>query len=373
MRYAFHFDESDLSWRSLDKTLFRSMLKDQPRCHVLIRRGGIRPPGDTKELRIQNASLLVDASSSTITAEQYVRIFEQCNVYAVVIQGLTRQHAEKTSMELANREAFLGMVGLHFGDPLHWAVYWTTLYQRYRIVGDELRLQHIALELGDEDPRDPEILEYWQKSALFAHVVWENLGVRTTILDEFDTYQQEQFVSETQHLMADLLENVANEVLLRAIDLDPRLVHGLHAALDRLSTAHTSEQMAQTALSCRRSLKLLADHLFPPTGETRRGRGLGPDKWKNRLWAYAQDALGSKGGAAMDIRLADIGKRIDAIADTASSTVHRTVIQQVAVTRLVVAWLSLIYDLVLLSPPPTELPEDAYIAGIKRTMINLLS
>lgn len=284
---------------------------------------------------------------------------------------MTNQHAMQTARRLETVDDFLGVVGLTFKIPLHWAAYWATLFQSYRILGDELRLQHIALEL-DEDARDQQQLDYWRQTGIFSRVVWEDIGVRTTIFDEFHTHEQEILVSETQHFLNELLEDVSHEILFRAIDLDPKLVHRLHASLERLNTARTSEDMAHSALSCRRFLKLLADYLFPPTDEKRDGRRLGPSEWKNRLWAYSEDAIGSEAGAEINMRLTDIGKRIDAVADSANANVHRTVVERVAIARLIVALVSLTFDLTLLSPPPTVLPRQAYGIGIKNAINELL-
>lgn len=372
VRYAFHFVDSGHGWREYDKALFRALLQLGSRCHVLVRCGNVSNLGTTKEQIIRNAKAMVDSTSSTISYSEYLNLFTATTPYVLLIQGMTRHQAFETMSKLSRVEDFRGVLQLDFRENLHLAVYGYCLIHRYRVVGDELRIQHTALDIVADDERDHTMFEYWREQHLFTRVSWENVGIRTTLLDSFDSPEHESIVAETESLLGNLLEGVSNEVMLRAIDLDPRLVEALHAALNQLHRAQTSEQLAQCALSCRRFLERLADRLYPATEEKRAGRSLGPEKWRNRLWAYAADAIGSDAASNLDLRLQDVGGRIDSVSKAANSSIHRPEVQQVTITRLIVALVSLTYDLALMRPPPADLPGEAYEPAARNTIIQML-
>lgn len=375
MRYAYHFSDSGNGWFEYDTMLFRALLQSRSRYHVLVFRGNIGRDafGKSDDRVIHNVHHIVNTSLSSFTPSQYLELFAHTSVYILLVQGMTHSQADAIRDQLSSRNSFLGMLGLSFNDRLHRAVYGSRFSPSYRVIGDELRLRHDALAVALDDERDHSQIDRWRKTALFKRVLWENIGVRTTILDEFDSPEHDAIVGETENLLSDLLEGVAMEVMLRTIDLDPRLVEALHAALYSLQTARTSEQLAQSALSCRRFLERLADRLFPTSEEERNGRKLGPAQWKNRLWAFAEDAIGSSAASDIDSRLADIGARIDAVARSADSGVHRPEMDQVRATRLITALVSLSYDLALLTPPPTELPGDAYEPSVRRMLLEMLN
>ena len=380
MRYAFHFDDTvktNVAFRwanEHDNPFFQALLKQESPWHILIRTGNINfwTDHDSIKRAFRKAKGIIGPGSPNTPMSEYVERLNHTDVYVLLVQGLTSRQAEDIANRLSKLEHFIVMLELDPSDTVHMVTYWFHLVQSYRIIGDELRLQHTGFEVATDDERDHGRMEYWQETSLWADVVWEDIGVRTTIFDEYDSPDHESIVGETESLLEDLLEGIANEVMLRAIDLDPRLVHALHAALSALRTAKTSEQRAQSALSCRRFLERLADVLYPPRDQKRDGRCLGPAQWRNRLWAYAEDALGDHAATRVDAQLKEIGDRIDAVANQANSRVHRPDIDQIGATRLVVALVSLTYDLALLSPPPEELPSEPYSPNINRLILDLL-
>lgn len=362
VRYAFHFVDDGEGWNRYDESFLRALLELPGRRHFLVRRGNVVhwDFGKGGEQIRGNAAAVFESASSTMSLDEYLNLITTAKPYVLLVQGMTADQVARMSRRLQGRDEYVGALGLQFDVPLHWAVYGSGLLNAYRLIGDELRLQHGGMDVLDEDVRDHAAMRKWKQSHLFSLVTWENVGLRSTIFDTFDSPNHEAIVGETEGMLADLMESVANEVLLRAIDLDPRLVETLHAALHGLMTARTSEQLAQAALSCRRFMERLADRVFPPVDVPRDGRDLGPSQWRNRLWAYAEDAIGANAASDVDASLRDIGNRIDSVAAAAQSGLHRPEVEQIATTRLIVGLASLTYDLALLSAPPYELPGDSY-------------
>ena len=374
MRYAFHFHDQGDGWYKYDEALFKSLLQQSFRCHVQIQRGNViihdrDPLGGICD---SSESFTDSVGLARLSRNEYVNIFENSRPYVQIVHGLTNSQASRIAQAISTSDGYLGMIPVRFNSNLYNFVYRARLIPSYRVIGSELRLQHTAFDVVDEDLRDVSMFDYWRRSEVFDRVVWENVGVRSSILDSFDSLDHDSIVGETEALLEDLLENVSNEVMIRAIDLDPRLVEALHAALDGLYRARTSEQLSQCALSCRRFLERLADRLFPATDETRGDRELGQNQWKNRLWAYVEDVIGSKAASTIDARLDEIGSRIDSVSDAAQSDVHRPEVVQVSIIRLIIGLLSLVYDLTLLDPPPTELPGHSYERGASEIILGMI-
>jgi hypothetical protein len=265
VQYAFHFVDSGAGWRPYDRRFFRAVLQLPRRPHILIRRGNVThwDFGKTTEQIVLNARAVLEAANSSISIEDYLEMIRTTKPYVMLVRGMTATEAAETTRRLDVADDFVGVVGLRFDDPLHWAVYGSGLLHSYRLIGDELRLQHHP-EDEDQDTKDVAARDYWRRSGLFSEVTWENIGIRATIFDTFDTAEHASVVAETETLLEDLLDSVAAEVMLRATDLDPHLVEALHAALNGLRRARTSEQLAQCALSCRRFMERLADRMFRP-------------------------------------------------------------------------------------------------------------
>lgn len=110
------------------------------------------------------------------------------------------------------------------------------------------------------------------------------------------------------------LARVADEILMRTAVIEPRLKDTLYAAPRTFERIEAAEDIAQVALSCRRSLEGLADALYPPRSEPVNGRDVGPNAYRNRLWAYAAAQIGQSEQNVLVAQLEDLGKhdRIDA-------------------------------------------------------------
>jgi hypothetical protein len=361
VRYAFHFIDEGGGWDGTDRALFQALLQFRRR-NFLVHRGNVVhwAFGKSTEQIVQNASHIHSTAAATMSPEAYIDLITSARPYVQLLQGLTRHQAALVHESLTAADGYVGALGLHFDDPKHWAAYASSLPVTYRLVGTELRMCWRSFDGDDAELFVKERCEHWRRTGMFGSVALEDVGVRETVFDVFETPEHAALETKTEDMLGDLLEGVACEVALRASDLDPRLVEALHAALQSLASAHTSEELAQASIACRRFLERFADRVFPPTADTRNGRKLGPAEWKNRLWTFAEDSLGAVGAGEIGVRLGDIGSRIDWVAEEANAGVHRPDVDEIAVTRLVIGMTSLVYDLCLLSPPPHDLPGAGY-------------
>ncbi len=362
LRHAFHFVDRGDGWDGLDRPLLAALVDLHPRRNFVVSHGNVVhwDFGKSGPEILNNALRILTESSGTIDPEPYVDLITTKRPYVQLVQGLSRRQAGQVHRTLTAHPDYVGFLELHFDNSLQWVVYGTGLPDAYRLVGSELRIRWRSIDGEEAELVTNQRLDEWGRSGLFGAVALEDLGLRSTIFDAFESPEHAALEARTHEMLSDLLAGVANEVLLRAIDLDPRLVEGLHAVLQSLSTAKSSEELAQAALSCRRFLERFADRVFPPTTDLRKGRELGAAQWKNRLWAYAEDALGSANADGVDERLKDIGSRIDSVASAANAGVHRPEVEEVAIIRLVVGLTSLVFDLCLISPPPYDLPGAGY-------------
>lgn len=361
MRYAFHFVDEGDGWDGGDRALFQALLQFRRR-NFVVHRGNVVhwAFGKSTEQIMQNALHIHSTADATMSPEAYIDLITSTRPYVQLVRGLTRHQAAVVHEALSNADGYVGALGLHFDDPKHWAVYASGLPVTYRLVDTELRMCWRTFDGDDAELFVKERSEHWRGTGMFESVALEDVGVRETVFDVFETPEHAAIETKTEDMLGDLLEGVACEVALRASDLDPRLVEGLHAALQSLASARTSEELAQASIACRRFLERLADRVFPPTAVTRNGRKLGPAEWKNRLWAFAEDALGTAGAEEIGVRLRDIGSRIDWVVEEANAGVHRPEVDEIGITRLVMGMTSLVYDLCLLSPPPRDLPGAGY-------------
>jgi hypothetical protein len=64
-----------------------------------------------------------------------------------------------------------------------------------------------------------------------------------------------------------------------------------------------------------------ADYLYPPHDRKRKGRDVGRDKYKNRLWAYIEDTL-AETGLDDSSMLPRLGKEADRLVNLFNSGLH---------------------------------------------------
>jgi len=281
MRAAFHFNPNLFGgvygW-PITEILFRALQQiPAHRRHLLLRKGDLLPEevvGSASEIPTVVERLLgaERAIWRTVSADWLVKNFTFVRPYVLVVDGLGRQDAALTDSRLRQHESYIGAIEAHGAIGLHWALYLALLVPAYRVVGDELRILHVSSDL-DPEGRDEGAMRHWVERGLFHSVEWEDTGITGTLLDGRDTPQDAARRDELQDLIAIQLEMVTNEILLRTAPLDPRLQDALYASLDCFNTYHSSEELAQIALSCRRFFAILADAVYPARKGAGRGTG----------------------------------------------------------------------------------------------------
>lgn len=373
MKVAFHFEiELGPQEYDVELTLIRALLEIPPhRRHLRVYRGLIAPTGLPRGEAFGRlvVNVVGEAFLSSFSLDQYADMLLRNRLYVFVVDGLTRQQAARVDTYLTDDEAYAGVLGLDDSVAQHWALY--ELPAVYRLAADEFRIQHSFDALEGDPAFWFGAVDEWKKRRLFRSVVLENLGAQQTIFDEYDTREHAQRRGETANLLEDQLSGVGNELIVRLWDLDPRLVEVTHAALLTFDDAKSAEQHAHVALSFRRLLERLANALYPPVTEVREGRKLGPAEYRNRLWAYVQDHTSGSQRKATLSSLDDVGARIDRLDSLANAGLHDE-LESMEVQRLLIALVALIYDLLLLAPPPGDVPFGPYGAGANRVIKDLL-
>jgi hypothetical protein len=224
------------------------------------------------------------------------------------------------------------------------------------------------LTIAGED-RDSEWLEFLRRlmSPLAIAVDFEDMGAQQTIFDPADDPRVDADMGQAERLLESYVSGMVDDVVIRARDRDPRFIAVLAAALKALDEHEDAEQLAHVALSCRRALIRLADMLYPAKPTKAGERSLGPEAYRNRLWAYADERLESDSKARVVIAtLNDVGARVEALDQTANKGIHDQVDAQ-EVHRLVLGLLLLIHDFLSLAPP-SGTPASAYESEILAEM-----
>lgn len=142
---------------------------------------------------------------------------------------------------------------------------------------------------------------------------------------QFLSYTEKQILSGQKY--SDIFERNRQYVDIKLSECSPEALEQLVIAYQRLNEGN-EEARSQALLSCRRTLKTLADTLYPPSqhpivGPDRKQRKLSDDKYINRLWQFVAEKLkGSASGDLLLYNITDLGGRIDRVYELSSKGVH---------------------------------------------------
>lgn len=237
-------------------------------------------------------------------------------VFGMVFDNMPRELAAELHESLSDHRGYMGTLSVHLEFPPHLALYRNRLPPHYRLQGRRLRSFY---SMGNMDGCDEHDLND-MRSLGYSDLDFEDTGAGRTILDDFDTPRHFARVAAFRSLLSGELaggEDAAYELAMLLEDLSPRLFNALGAAAERLSDAENEEEVAQVALSGRRYLEQLADALYPPTDNLRNGRPLTKNAYKNRLWAFVEEAVEEDAS-----RLSPVGKEIDRVVAEANAGLH---------------------------------------------------
>ena len=179
----------------------------------------------------------MDGAWSSFRVDSFELMIATRKPYVLMAQNLSRSDGVALFEGLKGLPHFLGALEIDNRRGVHWAIYVQKLPHGYRVVGRELRLLYGHDQVALEDNRGHDTLRRWKRSGLYDSVLWENVGVRFTIMDEYDTPQLAARTAKTEAFSVDHLEQVATEIATRTFDLDPKMVEALHAAFTTLQSA----------------------------------------------------------------------------------------------------------------------------------------
>ena len=213
--------------------------------------------------------------------------------------------------------------------------------------------------MSDNEDPDLAIHEIFERHGF--EVCYEDIGARQTIFDQYDTLSHFKRVEDFKRVFSNfdgLNDELASDLTINLEELHPKLFDAFSAAARTLERAETAEDLAQAALSGRRLLERVADYLFPPRAEAWNGRRVGPNEYKNRLWAYVEKTMTE---AQIDdpAVLRRLGAEADRLISLFNAGLHATPTQEKveAAFRDLIVWLS---EVVELDPAAIRRPYLAY-------------
>lgn len=292
-----------------------------------------------------------------IKSERIRASYMRETIWAWIIQNVTHQIAEGLDATLSSESSYLGLHAVDYSYPPHLALYRNSMPEYCRIMGTVCLLPY---SMGNEDQKDE--FEAEQLLTLgFTKVDWEDRGAHGTIFDDYDTLEHFQQVREVQAVFARGLpegDYEAEELVMLMEDLNPRLFNTLGAAVRALSRAQNEEDIAHVGISGRRYVEQLANVLFPPRAELHNGRNVTKEKFRNRIWAFIDQAA----SPLIENREEEIRRRgleVDRIIDEVNSILHGTP-DKARALRILFDLAKLSIDLLQLDPVAARRPYDAY-------------
>ncbi len=278
----------------------------------------------------------------------FLDLIQNYDIYVLLFEGISKKTRDFLNSKLKDDDAYFGALQINEANPVHWALYNQKLGLRYRIFGKELRLFYHA---WDEDNKENGLADYWRD--VFSTVIFEDLGVRQTFFDRYDSYEHARRIADVSEMLGNHLAALVDELIMRLEDLDPNLHDMIYSAFKSLDQIETPEDLAQVSVTCRRILQFFADAVYPPKDEIIDGHRLGKDEYRNRLWAYVNKHVSGKEKDLLILDLNDIGKRMENLDELANKGIHDHVNTR-ELQRLVLGEMIMLYDLITLTSPPKE-------------------
>jgi hypothetical protein len=304
--------------------------------------------------------------------ERFIQAILSRSVYVVALEGVSPLLRDSLLHSLKKESSYLGTIQIYGANRLHWNLYGQSLVPQYRYIDKELRIFYTTLD----DFKDTGLEEHWQRLP-FKTVSWEDLGTRHTIFDAYDSFEQAKRLATlndnlSDHLnLSDFLQQ-ADEILIRTGDLNAKLQNELHAAFRTFNFVETLADVAQVAVSCRRFLEYLANALYSTIEDNepfldRCGKPIPFNPYLKKLERYINQKIGTPENETVKAEMENLRTRIGKVNSLANKSVHGLdkKITSEALVQLLVALITITYDILSLAPPPIELPmephEEAFI------------
>ena len=270
--------------------------------------------------------------------------FNKSTVYCWLFQNMTFGIASLLDQKLNPVDSYLGAMDVNFSTYLHLRLFRNGLIEKYRFTGKTCA---VFYEMGKCE--DPDMAEKDDFELHGFGVRYEDQGVRRTIWDNYDTLDHFERIESFKAFCATLpvlTTDDASDLVHSLEELHPRLFNGFAAAARTLARAETEEDCAQAAVSGRRLLEKTADSLFPPSHTDCDGHKVGPAQYKNRLWAYINEAERTSGTSSECLTL-KLGAEADRLVNLFNRGLHADLTKENVelAFRDLVIWLSAVMNI----------------------------
>lgn len=373
MKIAFHFDsqhESLATFYGLDlqKKIFKLILN-----HRSLSANSKVFVGDLLMMMIARDKTTINETQFTysFSEEKYLNVFYHWanpqnvtwkryseeniehsfgkDIYVICFESIDLKTAEYLNKELESNPSYLGAMEVDDSSEIHWILYSQSLIALGRIHNDEFNLFHQP----EDDTEDLLINDY--QTFGFKKVNPESLNGRYTIFDTYSNFEEARRIAEWKRNSGGLLAFIADEIVSKLSDIAPDIGNKLWSALKTFEDSETNEQLAQVTASCRRIFEYVVDCIFPPSNEKMDGHSLKADKYKNRLFAYADTSR--KSSTNIDLIVATtktLFEQWDKLNSLANKGVHSEVFRT-ETRRCLLRTIMLLDDIVSLKEKPFDI------------------
>jgi len=272
---------------------------------------------------IRIASLIGDSRTAIRLAYELRPVAGDAQANAVDVQRLMADPASWGTGEGPSEEALLEYFNdrKHNDDPSDQNTLVHTVGElEYWVHGDHAEFESVGRENLRISMRMRQILETSRHRTFTALISWERQFGYSSINESiFSTYQQQ---------VDGLLSNGTPELVEKFTAVYRRLreAAALHPEQD------VPEELSQAITTCRRILKAVVDHVFPPTGETASGgQSLDDAHHRNRLLEFiTQRSNSSSHRALATAMVSGLYDRFKAVDTLTNKAVHAEMALEIA-------------------------------------------
>lgn len=272
------------------------------------------------------------------------------NIFVICFETIELQCAEELHENLLNCEKYVGAFEIDNEDELHWWLYGECLGTKFRIINKDFYILELHEELEDKDYQK-ELKGFFSKM-LFESVSIEYTDMRYSLIDDNQDYEKAKRLAQWKKSTESLFSTIIDEIVGKLYDTAPQLGDKLWSITNAYDSAETEEQYAQAMSSCRRIFEYVVDCIFPATNEIVDGHSLKKDKYKNRLFEFANREL--KSNTNIDLIVANTSflfEEWSKLYDLANKGVHAETLRHEC-RRCIIRTILLLDDIVSLKKEP---------------------
>ena len=206
MNVAFHFNAgaekyASMYGRQIEAFFFRVLLDSGfADLHLKISEGDLLAGkyfhDQTKRENILEGLLGYSKRWMAIDHNEFVRASFTTRIFVLAVEGITRTVCDKLHTRLQEDSSHLGALEIYGANTIHWALYRQLLVPKYRFFNGRLSIFYRAFEeVEGADSRDYRLAESLEKLG-FRSIAWEDLGLRGTVFDSYDSYDHAKRTAE---------------------------------------------------------------------------------------------------------------------------------------------------------------------------------